>query len=122
MTLREAISQCDAVKPNQYTTQEKIRWLSRLDGRVQQEVLRTHEPEPEAFLGYGEGDIDRPLLAEEPYDELYPLYLQSQVDYYNAEFGRYNNSAAMFNEAFAAYADHINRTRRPAGVRETRVW
>lgn len=122
MTLREAISRCDAAKPNQYTVQEKIRWLSGLDGRIHKEVLQGHEPTPPEFSGYGEGDIDRALMAPAPYDELYPLYLQSQVDYYNAEFGRYNNSAAMFNEAFSAYADYINRIQRPVGVSATRVW
>jgi len=121
MTLREAISQCDAVKPNQYTTQEKIRWLSRLDGRVQEEILHTHEDGAAAFKGYAEQDVDCKLLAKSPYDELYPLFLQAQVDFYNAEFGRYNNSAGLFNTAWAAYADYINRTRKPQGENRVRV-
>lgn len=121
MTLREAISQCDGVKPNQYTVQEKIRWLSRLDGRVQEEILNVHDPGVTVFRDYSEQDIDRDLLADSPYDELYPLFLQAQVDFYNAEFGRYNNSAGLFNTAWAAYADHINRTRKPLGERKIRL-
>lgn len=121
MTLREAISQCDGVKPNQYTTQEKIRWLSRLDGRVQEEILSVHEADVAAFAGYAEQDIDHELLACSPYDELYPLFLQAQVDFYNAEFGRYNNSAGLFNTAWAAYADYVNRTKAPRGEKRVRV-
>lgn len=121
MTLRQAISQCDAVKPNQYTTAEKVRWLSRLDGRVQKEILDPHEPGKRKFAGYTEEDIDAQLLARSPYDEIYPLFLQSQVDYFNAEYARYNNSAELFNTAWTAYADHINRTRRPLGEHRMRV-
>ena len=122
MTLRQAISQCDAVKPNQYTTQEKVRWLSRLDGRVQREILDVHDPGAQEFAGYSEGDVDAELLAQAPYDEMYPLFLQSQVDFYNAEYARYNNSAELFNTAWAAYADYINRTRHPLGENKMRVW
>lgn len=121
MTLREAIGWCDMVKPNQYTTAEKVGWLSRLDGRVQREILDAHEPGKQAFTGYAQEDIDRQLLADNPYDEMYPLFLQAQVDYYNAEYARYNNSAELFNTAWTAYADHINRTRRPLGEHNLRV-
>lgn len=121
MTVREAIARCDAVKPNQYTEQEKIRWLSDLDGRISEEILKRHERQDGDawdFERYGEKDIDATLLAARPYDALYPLYLQSQVDFFNAEYDRYNNGAALFNEAYSAYADWINRTRKPVGVRE----
>ena len=43
MTISDAITMVDALRPNQYSQDMKIRWLSRLDGMIWQEVIRTHE-------------------------------------------------------------------------------
>ncbi len=43
MKLIDAINMTDTLKPNMYGMQEKIKWLSRLDTRIFQDVLLTHE-------------------------------------------------------------------------------
>ena len=35
MTISDAITMVDALRPNQYSQDMKIRWLSRLDGQPQ---------------------------------------------------------------------------------------
>ena len=36
MTIAEAIASCDAQQPNAYSAAEKRRWLSELDGQMEQ--------------------------------------------------------------------------------------
>lgn len=42
MTVIDAINEVDNLKPNMYEVEEKIKWLSRLDVRIFEEVLATH--------------------------------------------------------------------------------
>lgn len=116
MKIIEAINMIDALKPNGYTQAEKIRWLSALDGTIKKEILDLHEgAENISFSGYDEDTApETPLLAEEPYDrELYLKYLEMQIDYYNGETARYNNSLTMYQAAYTAFARWYNRTYSP---------
>ena len=112
MTINEVITRCDNLKPNQYCVEDKIRWISDLDGIIKKELIDAHEGgEAITFSGYDSAsDRDAELLAGDPYSELYIKYLFAQIDFHNAEFTRYNNSMIMFNVAYAAYADYYNRT------------
>lgn len=58
-------------------------------------------------------DGDLPLLVPHPYDELYGLYLFSQLDLYNREIQNYNNSAAVFNAALDEWRQSYHRTHTP---------
>lgn len=114
MTIQEALTSTDALKPNQYNDEMKISWLSDLDLRIYKEIIEPRGGEKtEAFQGYNEStDTNTKLLVEEPYSQLYVLYLCSQIDFYNAEFTRYNNSAVAFNEAYESFFGYYNRTHR----------
>ena len=46
MTISEAIARCNLVKPNQFDDQTKVEWLTRLDGKVWWDVIRSHEGAP----------------------------------------------------------------------------
>lgn len=118
MTIIEAIGLVDDVKPNKYSQETKIRWLSELDGRIHSEILDTHEgAEETSFDGYGEEDINKSLLVPAPYDDLYIKWLEAQIDYANNEYGKYNNSAAAFNSAYAAFSGQYHRTHLPKGAK-----
>ena len=66
--------------------------------------------------GYGEdADLTTELLVPAPYDDIYIRWLESQIDYTNGEYGKYNNSIAMYNAAYTAYANYYNRTHMPKG-------
>ena len=122
MTIREAITEADALKPNMYQDPDKIRWLSRLDGRIQQEIIATHElnegEEPPEFDGYTvETSGDTELLVPAPYDEMYIRWMEAQIDYANREFDSFNASNAMFESVFGAFRNAYNRTHMPKGAR-----
>lgn len=111
MTIIEAINKVDELKPNSYTRLDKTRWLSNLDGTIKTEIIDTHEDgEMVIFDGYNsDTSEDTELLVKAPYDDLYLYWLESRMDYYNAEYGRYNNTLAMFNAAYSAYESFYNR-------------
>ena len=54
MRIREAIEMIDRLMPNQYGEEEKVHWLSELDGIADREVFRAHEREEDMgeFTGY----------------------------------------------------------------------
>lgn len=123
MTILEAIAEADALKPNMYQDPDKIRWLSRLDGRIQREILDTHEynegEEPPEFDGYTQDTSgETELLVPAPYDEMYVRWLEAQVDYANREFDAFNNSNAMFESVFASFRNAYNRSHMPRGHRK----
>ena len=115
MTIAEVISKVDALKPNTYTPDDKIDWLSTLDARVKSKIIDAHEGgENITFTGYdGLVDQDTELLVPAPYDEMYLRWLEAQIDYHNSEDGRYNNAIVLFNNAYEDYKKHYTRTHMP---------
>ena len=115
MTIFEAISRIDAVKPNSYSQNEKVNWLSTLDGIIKTEIVDTHEGSEEVtFNGYNvDTALTTELLVPAPYDEVYLFWLESKIDYWNGEMGKYNNSVLMYNTAYSAYEKFYNRTHMP---------
>lgn len=117
MKIIEAITKIDALKPNNYTTDNKVAWLSVLDGIIKEEIIDTHEGgEAITFNGY---DVNTPndteLLVPAPYDDIYVRWLEAQIDYSNADYGRYSNSMTMYNAAYSAYERYYNRKNMPLG-------
>ena len=115
MTILEAITRTDRAKHNTYSQQDKVRWLSTLDGVVKNEIIDTHEGgEDVVFHGYNDETLlTTELLIPAPYDEVYIRYLEMQIDYANGEYGKYNNSAVAYNTAFSAYEKYYNREHTP---------
>ncbi len=117
MTINEAIRRIDMMKPNSYSNEDKIAWLSKLDGAVKAEIIDTHEDgEHIVFEGYDENTPkDTELLICAPYDDIYLYWLESRIDYYNGEYGRYNNTVTTYNSAYSAYERFYNRAHMPKG-------
>ena len=115
MKIAEAISKVDALKPNTYTPEDKIEWLSTLDAKVKSQIIDAHEcNDPIFFYGYDSVcDQETELLVPAPYDDIYLRWLESQIDYSNGEYGKYNNSITAFNDAYAIYQKYYNRTYMP---------
>ena len=115
MTIMEALHRIDALKPNTINQSEKIKWLSTLDGIIKTEIIDTSEGgEGVVFNGYEDDTIlTTTLLVPAPYDEIYLFWLESKIDYWNGEIGKYNNSITMFNEAYSAFAKYYNRANMP---------
>ena len=115
MTIAEAISKVDALKPNTYTPEDKIGWLSNLDARVKTQIIDAHEHGDHIFFyGYdGLADEETELLVGAPYDEMYLRWLEAMIDYHNSDDDRYNNAIMLFNNAYEGFKKHYTRTHMP---------
>lgn len=116
MTIKECIDLVDNANPNQYTTREKVMWLSFLDGTIINDVLKTHEGYDgryDLFEGYSEDKLTTELIVPSPYDRLYPQYLKMKIDGENGEIVRYNNSAALYNTYLSEFKKWYNKTHMP---------
>lgn len=117
MTIIEAINRIDALKPNNYSQEDKVAWLSQIDGSIKKEIIDTHEGgETIRFSGYNEETpLDTELLVPSPYDDVYVKWLEAQIDYANSEYGRYNNSMVAYNSALTSFERFYNRNNMPKG-------
>ena len=116
MTIKECIDRVDNVKPNQYSDDDKVRWLSFLDGTIINDVIKTHEGyegEYDLFEGYSTDKMGVHLIAKAPHDALYEAYLKMKIDEENGETARYNNSATMFNSYLELYKKWYNKHHMP---------
>ena len=127
MTIKECIDLVDIIKPNQYSIEEKVRWLSYLDHTIINDVIKTHagyDGRYEEFEGYTADRLGDRLIVESPHDRLYEAYLKMKIDEENGETARYNNSATMFNSYLLEYKKHYNKHHMPihhAGRRPAHV-
>ena len=124
MTVEECINRVDSVKPNQYSIEDKVRWLSYLDGSIKKEIIDRHEKpvveegaEANAeFTGYSPDNLTVSLIAPFPYDEMYVTYLKAKIDEENGETARYNNTASTFNGMLMDFQKAYNREHMPLSV------
>jgi len=115
MTIQQAIDCIDERKPNGFSAAEKIAWLTRADGMIKAKILDGYRQQtPIAFVGYTEDtDPETQLLVPEPYCEVYPLWLEAQMDAVNSETARYNNAIVKYNDWLSAFRNDYNRTHTP---------
>lgn len=106
MTPNKVIEKVDGRRPNAYDEETKLSWISNLDGMVKRLVIQDRCIRP---YKYPE-DMDKELLVPFPFDDLYELYVESMIDYYNREYANYNNSAMMFETKFTEFKkDYIRK-------------
>ena len=119
MTILESIHRVDSLKPNTYSTKQKILWLSQLEATVKRLVLDAHEGNAEQeFSEFTENtDTATVLFMPIPYDSAYLYWLEAQIHYANEDIELYNSAMQMFNATFRAYkADYKrNHTTKTAG-------
>ncbi len=111
MLTQNIIAQCDALRPNAYTQEEKLRWLWQFDALMQKQTahLDVFAIAPQPYTPESE------LLIEDAFCDIYVKYLLSQIDFANGETGRYNASAVLFNSAYARYLEYLTRRNLPKG-------
>lgn len=102
MTVKEAIDYADLMKPNAIPQAVKIRWISQLDGRVSQEIMLMAPAEMELF-NYDEDQTGHTLLVDPPHDDIYPAWLQAQIDLANNEYDRASNTMQVFNAMWSRF-------------------
>lgn len=109
MTIMEAIGQADALKPNQYTTEQKVAWLNELDTTIYFDVVRSvmlydewEEPaEDEDYYDTG----DRVTFENVPYESLVDDNDESPEDapddWEEVTFSGYDSSTDLATELLA---------------------
>lgn len=116
MTVKDAIAQADAIKPNAFDEETKTRWLNEAEGMVQTQVLLFAADE---IISYDcARDADTEMLVQPPHDKLYPAYLAAMIDFANGEYNRYQNTMQMFNAHFSEFMRWFATVYRPADTHE----
>lgn len=115
MTVGDAITKIDAIRPNQYTNAQKVDWLNAVDGQIFVEIIKTHhDADIHHFDGYSASDTTSVLLVPEPYaEDFYTSFLMMQIDRANAEFDKYNQSVTMYNNALLTFRNWYNKKHMP---------
>lgn len=119
MTIQAAIDLIDGLKPNMFSDQQKVAWLSELDGMIWREVINTHEGYPAGidFVDYDQDtEMDTVLLAPEPYSDLYKHWLASRMDVSNRDNNEYTKDMVLFNNAWQTLCNYWNRAYMPISL------
>ena len=112
MILKDVIENVDAVKPNAFTNEQKTRWISEVEGRIQSEIFLFA---PAQVIAYEWAtDMNTELLAAPPHDRIYGEYLTAMIDFNNGEYNRYNNTVQVFNADFMEFMRWFAKHYRPA--------
>lgn len=114
MTIREAIKRADAIRNNAIRTEEKVRWLAELDGKIALDVLLLGHAETAQFE-YSPDDIDHELLVKFPHENLYIMYLMAMTDMMNGEYNLYNTENEAYEKALGEFINWFARNYEPAG-------
>lgn len=108
MTLINAIEEFDKYRKNDVSPEQKIKWISELDRKINSDYLLLRGGN--SFENYSlQTPYTTQLKAPEEYSEIYSLYLNMKFDYINGEITRFNNSAMLFNRLYKEMGDAINR-------------
>ena len=116
MTIEQALKEANSLQGgNKYDEEIKIKWLSRADMLIANEIIRKHEDGKNfIFKGYDENTPkETELLVPEPYCSLYVHWLISQINLHNQDYERYNSATTAFYAAYESYAEHYNREHMP---------
>lgn len=110
MTINQALETIEKTHPSEHDRDTMIGWLSDLDKRAYDVMLRHEMDAPVDFDGYnGNTDGDTELLIVSPYDEIYPVYLDMKVSLADRDYPFYNNAAVIFQGMWGDYSSYINR-------------
>ena len=122
-TIGEVLSYFDNQVPNQYSDEEKIRWLNEIEAQIYNDIIKTHKDADKiAFNGYtADTDINTQMIVPLEYSELYRFWLEKSVHYANGEIDRMNNAMTMFQNYYDNFYAAYNRAHRPIGVHGYRL-
>lgn len=123
ITLGEVLAYFDEQVPNQYEASDKIKWLSEIEERIFNNIIKTHHgAEGVNFNGYNEQtDINTVMLVDSAYSELYRYWLEKSVHYANREIPSFNNAMSMYANYYEDYYCYYNRTHRPISAGKFKV-
>ncbi|MBE6548303.1 MAG: hypothetical protein E7667_05445 [Ruminococcaceae bacterium] len=104
MTFKQIIDYVDAVRPNPFDTDTKLKWLCEAEGLVLCEIHGKSADNIREQIG--EEDIPAAFL---PYSRLYAYYLFAMIDFLLSDYDRYKISSEMFEKAMEMYGKYCIR-------------
>ena len=107
MTVKSFLELTDALTPDEVDPILRLRWLEEIEGRVRVELLG-EDPAGLSEINR-ETSPDTVLAAPAPYDRLYWLHHLAMCNCLAGDSARYENAAAMFNEAYASFGRWLKR-------------
>ena len=104
MTISQVIGYVNEIKPNTFTDALLLDWINDISAKVQTEIMGV---KPEGIRRYTlPEDLNTELELPKPFDEVYALYVEAQVDFAQQEIATYNNTMVMFNAAYKDAKDY----------------
>lgn len=103
MTIQALIDKVQEEKPNTFTTEKCLEFISEIEADVADQINVD-------FEGYTTDDLEEDLLVPKPYDRLYVSYLKAQIDYANEEYPSYQLNADQHNQDMADFINWVVRT------------
>ncbi len=104
-TIDSVVAEVDALEPNSWGHDEKVRCISRLDGQVWDKHCKGRKGAPERRPVYGpDAPGDTELLCQHPYDGIYVYWLMAHIALYLGENDRYNDLMAKCEDAKDEFA------------------
>lgn len=116
MTIQEAISQVDEMKPNMMSAELKMKYLTEIEQLIHAEIVLKHahpaewNEKPKYTTATDKLTV---LRVPDPYSDVYVKYIISQIDIQNQEDGRYAVDRAQFESAYNTMSDWWTRTYMP---------
>lgn len=104
MTISKAIQYVDTNRPNAFSNEDKVNWLSELDAEIAGNIMHMSNADLQNFQYDAEDDMDSELLITFPHDKIYPQFLMARIDEMNGEYNRFANSSVLYN---ASYNDFV---------------
>lgn len=84
-------------------------WLNQVEGQILHEIFLLALSEITPYSA----TPNEALAAPYPYDGIYLLWMEAQVDFANGEYERYTNTMQRYNTAWNDLARHIAKCIRP---------
>ena len=113
MILSKALEIVDRLKRNQYTTEDKVRWIADLDEQIINEIIAnyTDAEDYSTWTRYGTDNtsLARDLVVPDMFAEIYEYKLEMEIDRANGELNKYNNAMILYNNMLADYRNWYNK-------------
>ena len=110
MTIQNLFDEVDALVPNFYTAEQKLKWFNDLEYKIYMELFTEFYPGEIPEYADHEDASETPLVNDAYGRDMYLHYLVARIDFYNDEYSKYNQAITLFNNAYKAFEDYYTRT------------
>lgn len=114
MTLSELISVVDQLRPSHYDKDQVTGWVNEVESKAVREVINMAEGGEDIFVPYlYDEHSENVLRIPDDHQDVYITYILAKMDFFNAEYDRYNADASLYEAAWQDYAADYRRRNRP---------